>query len=233
MDQTSPHLKVNQELLEIIPRVDSLCEVGCSYGALAEAYKKYNNKCNYIGIEIDKKFAIEAAKRCDKVYWGNFEEILENSFHLDGINPQCWIFGDVLEHLYDPWLVLRQLHDTMPESGFICACIPNMQHWSIQCKILTGNLFYETKGLLDRTHIRWFTKKSIEEMFCRAGFELDIIKPKNISLSIPDYLERSIKFSAIPLGIDAEELIDLARPLQYVVRAKKISKNYWFPRDIP
>jgi len=86
----------------------------------------------------------------------------------------CVLFGDVLEHLMDPWQMLRRLRARMQPDARIAACIPNMQHWSIQARLSVGDLTYEDHGLLDRTHIRWFTRQTIAQLFASTGFVIEV-----------------------------------------------------------
>lgn len=82
----------------------------------------------------------------------------------------CWIFGDVLEHLKDPWRLLSDIRRILPIDGCVVACIPNAQHWSVQARLSFGDFRYEDSGIFDRTHIRWFTRSTMIEMFQRTGF---------------------------------------------------------------
>ncbi len=102
---------------------------------------------------------------------GDIEHMSDEMF--DSLLPSiCWIFGDVLEHLYDPWSVLRRIRESMPPQASVVACIPNAQHWSVQARLNCGAFRYEDKGLMDRTHIRWFTKTTIDELFHSCGFAI-------------------------------------------------------------
>ena len=69
----------------------------------------------------------------------------------------CLVFGDVLEHLVDPWAVLARLARLVCDGGQILACIPNVQHYSVIVSLLRGKWDYQDEGLLDRTHLRFFT----------------------------------------------------------------------------
>jgi hypothetical protein len=86
----------------------------------------------------------------------------------------CWVFGDTLEHLRDPWKVLRRINKNMKShgGGTLIACVPNAQHWSIQMRLNNCAFRYEDAGLLDRTHLRWFTRTTLIELFQSTGFQV-------------------------------------------------------------
>ena len=154
MQQTPLHHAPNLDLLNVIPKATRVVEAGASSGALAQAYKQHHPECHYIGIEIDSEFAVIASKHCDQVLLGDLDA-LSTLPPPQSLKAECWVFGDCLEHLNDPWRVLRWVHQLQPEGGIICACIPNAQHWSVQTRLNSGDFFYQSSGLLDRTHLRW------------------------------------------------------------------------------
>ena len=108
-----------------------------------------------------------------------------------------------------------------PDS-FVIACIPNAQHWSMQARLNLGQFRYEERGLFDRTHIRWFTRTTIDEMFASCGFQ--IIDGRCRILDEP-YREAAlvgIRAFAEMIGADADRAATDATPLQYVVRAAPV-----------
>jgi 2-polyprenyl-3-methyl-5-hydroxy-6-metoxy-1,4-benzoquinol methylase len=219
MKQTPVHDNFNAELLALVPKdVAHVVEVGCSSGALAREYKKTNPRCEYIGIEIDADYAQLARAHCTKVLVGNIEHMPESEFKSLS-RRDCWIFGDVLEHLYDPWAVLRRIRASLEPPASIVACIPNAQHWSVQWRLNAGEFRYEEMGLLDRTHIRWFTRKTIGELFESTGF--DIVEGGGRVLNEPnrDAGLEGIRALAEAIGTDVETAVSDAIPFQWVVRA--------------
>ena len=208
------------ELLALVP-VDArrIVEVGCRSGALAMEYKKINPTCHYTGVEIVPKFAEMARRHCDSVVMKDIETI-DDEFFLDRFSCDCWIFGDSLEHLRDPWALLARIHQSIPENGSVVACIPNAQHWSIQARLSRGDFQYEDSGLLDRTHLRWFTRKTMVEMFSNAGFRIAagtelVISPEPQRDSVLPL----IRALAAGSGADPDLAVKDAIPSQYVIRA--------------
>ena len=155
MQQTPVHEQHNPDLLKMIPaNAKQLIEVGCSSGALAREYKKINPDCHYTGIEISSAYATLAARHCDAVLLLDIESINE-SFIDSNLVADIWVFGDTLEHLKDPWLLLQKIRQAISSKGCVVACIPNVQHWSVQARLSCGQFRYEESGLMDKTHLRW------------------------------------------------------------------------------
>jgi len=221
MEQTPAHDCFNPDLLALMPACQRIIEVGCSTGALAKAYKQRIPGTSYIGIEIDPDYASLAKRYCDEVIIGDIENKLIDQHHslLEGAG--CWVFGDCLEHLKDPWEILREIKPMISPDGCVCACIPNMQHWSIQLDLNAGNIRYQDSGLLDRTHLRWFTKITIEELFASTGYRIEHMQPRIFDHPKTDQACWIIGLIADQLGNDPDAAIQQALPLQYVVRAIK------------
>lgn len=214
----------NHELLHFIPKKSSnLVEVGCSFGTLAAAYKKINPNCFYQGIEIDSIPASIARNYCNSVIELDIESVGAEFFNKFS-KTQCWIFGDVLEHLKNPWRLLSHIRSVIPADGSIIACIPNAQHWSIQAKLAIGDFRYDPNGgLLDKTHLRWFTRQTIFELFSEAGFQIVEGCPRIFNEPMRDKVVPVIREMAKSLGINPEIAVNDALPMQYIVRAIPIN----------
>jgi len=96
------------------------------------------------------------------------------SMPLDSWNAQfdTLIVADVLEHLRDPWAAMFRLRGCLKDGGTVVASIPNIAHYKIIKKLLFTEWRYEPGGILDHTHLRFFTRASIEDLFRNAGFEI-------------------------------------------------------------
>jgi SAM-dependent methyltransferase len=219
MEQTAAHEQHNPDLLRLIPPdARTVVEVGCSSGAMAREYKKINPTCRYVGIEVMPQFAQLAQRHCDTVLEMDIEGVNEETIRAS-LAGDCWIFGDSLEHLRDPWLLLARIRRTMTADACIVACIPNAQHWSVQARLNSGAFRYEESGLLDRTHLRWFTRITMIEMFLQAGFRIDAAFPRIFSHPATDKAIASIRQMARDLGTDPDMAATDALPLQYILRA--------------
>lgn len=220
MKQTPIHEHHNPDLLKVLPSVGRVVEVGCSSGALARAYKLLNPASRYIGIEIDTDYAYAAKMHCDEVIVGDIQSLLEATDCNQNLYGDCWVFGDTLEHIRDPWFVLRELRSRMDRKGYVCACIPNMQHWSIQLRLNLGMIQYEESGLLDRTHLRWFTRSTIIDLFHGSGYTVDLVQPRIFPHPNTNRAVSIIGWVADQQGGDKETAIKDAMPLQFVIRAR-------------
>jgi SAM-dependent methyltransferase len=219
MDQTPAHEQHNPHLLSLMPpAARTIVEVGCSSGALAREYKKINPTCRYIGVELSPQCAALAKRYCDVVHELDMEAAAED-FMRGSLAGDCCVFGDSLEHLRDPWALLATIRRFIPTDGCIVACIPNVQHWSVQARLNCGEFRYEDSGLLDRTHLRWFTRRTMLDLFQQTGFRVVAGIPRIFSHPSRDQVLSGIKLMAQAIGADPELAAQEALPTQYVLRA--------------
>ena len=218
MEQTPAHDNYNPDILKIM-RADftRVVEVGVSTGALAKAYRSINPHCHYTGIEIDPEYAKKASNYCSNMVLGNIEQLTDEVF-TTLFPSDCWIFGDVLEHLYDPWQVLQKIRSRIHPTTEIIACLPNAQHWSMQATLCSGLLRYQESGLLDKTHIRWFTRTTIIELFDNAGYKIIEGIPRIFNKPSQTIID-SIRAMALAIGTDPQLAEEDALPLQWVIKA--------------
>jgi len=209
--------RVNHDLLQLIPPDASLVvEVGCGSGALGLQYLKLNPLCLYVGMEINPQAASVAAGRISRVIAGNAEEI-----PLDEVDIDCLVYGDVLEHMVDPWTTLRRQVAELREGGQVIACIPNIQHWSVIIGLLQGQWRYQSEGLLDSTHLRFFTLEGIRGLFAQAGLTVYDIKPRNFRQQGVADFQTMLGPVAEKLGVDIQTFSRQTAAFQYIVRAVK------------
>ena len=222
MKQTPPGDNYNAEIFGLIPGdTRRIVEAGCSNGNLARASKAARPACEYIGIEIEPEYAELARSVCDRVVVGDVEHLDDATF-ASLFPSDCWIFSDVLEHLYDPWTMLKRLRSHIAPDGTVLACIPNAQHWSVQWRINSGEFRYEDSGLLDRTHIRWFTKTTIVELFRTAGFTIVEGMARVLTPADPQWRDRAlvgVRAMAEATRTDADVAMENANAFQWIVRA--------------
>ncbi len=222
MSNTSYYEQINTDLLGRIPLTAKVVlEVGCGAGALGEAYKKRNPKALYIGIENEKEPSEIAKKRLDQVIHGNAE--IENIMPQKIPKIDCIVYGDVLEHLINPCELVKRQATYLRNGGVLLACIPNAQHWTLIRNLLHGNWLLEDHGLFDRTHLRWFTYKSILNLIKNAELDLCEITPRVFKEDLRKckiFLEE-IQDSLPKMGIEKEYFLSKIAPFQYIVRATK------------
>jgi ubiquinone/menaquinone biosynthesis C-methylase UbiE len=222
MKQTPATDLFNQTIFDILPNnTKKILEIGTGSGAMAKAYKSINKNVNYVGVEIDPGYQSLSERYCDTVYLENFESpteaLLNESDDADFI-----IFSDVLEHMHNPWEVLRNLSKRIPDRCRILASIPNIQHWSIQIRLLNGDFEYADSGLLDRTHVRFFTRKTMIQLFSNNGFSINQITPRIFDFPNQDKHLSMIRKNAELLSMNVEEAVIDAASFQLVIDAQRI-----------
>jgi glycosyltransferase involved in cell wall biosynthesis len=133
----------------------------------------------------------------------------------------CIIYGDILEHLRDPWTVLKRQAEALTPDGTILICIPNLEHWSFAEKLLRGTWDYTPSGLLDDTHLRWFSLRSMREGLLQRGFVPCDVHARVFDREKASQFGQAIAPALAALSIDADEYARRATPLQYVWRVRK------------
>ncbi len=150
-----------------------ILDVGCSAGALG-AHLRQRQGCEVWGVEADPFAAREAAQALDHLIAAPIEAALEQ---LPKQYFDVLIVADVLEHLPDPWLILNQLTEALAPSATVVLSLPNVQHHSILTGLQHGSFTYLTEGVLDATHLRFFTRTSMIELAERAGLRVEKMVP--------------------------------------------------------
>ncbi len=212
--------RVNRDLLDRIPLTSkTVLEVGCGSGALGAAFKQRQPKVRYLGIEAMAQPAAEARQVLDHVVQGDVED---PSLNVPTCAPlDCLIYGDVLEHLRDPWTCLKRQSQLLSDDGVLLACIPNVQHWSVLLELLNGHWPLRDEGLFDRTHLRWFTRNGIEAMIQEAGLHLHDWHPRIFQADKAKEFTNRLRPALDSFGIKPADFLQDSSPLQYVIRAGK------------
>lgn len=219
MKQTPVHEIHNPDLLRMIPsHMMNVIEIGCSSGALAREFKRINPACRYFGIDIEPEYVELAKTYCDDTAVGNIETVGE-SFYKQHADKDCWVFADCLEHLRDPWKVLGEIRRVIPSHGVVVASIPNAQHWSVFAKLSMGDFRYADNGIFDRTHLRWFTRVTINEMFNQSGLSIVQGEPRIFEEPQRAQFLPHIGEMARLCGSDPNVAMNDALAFQYVLRA--------------
>src|SRR5882724_3574126 len=157
------------EVLNAIPREAArILDVGCGAGWLGEQLKRRQGATVW-GIEVVPKASERAAQQLDRVWNTPVETALPE---IPEENFDCIVTADVLEHLVDPWTVLAHLRRRLVPGGTLVASIPNVGHWDVIRDLLEGTWQYASEGLLDQTHLRFFTRRSVRELFWTAGLAI-------------------------------------------------------------
>ena len=162
-----------QEIAPLVPNnTDRVLEIGCGTGATMKWLRNVRPVRYAVGIELFPEAAELAATAFDAVLTGSIEsmDLPEGKFDLV-------IALDVLEHLVDPWRTLGRLHAILNENGALVVSLPNIGHYSVSVPLLLrGRFDYGDEGLLDRTHLRFFTTKTAIDLLTRSGLTVDKVK---------------------------------------------------------
>ena len=200
-----------KEMLKYIPYGSStILDVGCATGNFGESLKKLFG-AEVWGIEAHIDSAMKASMKLNKVITGDIQtsinELPQNYF-------DCIVFNDVLEHLTDPYNVLKEINGKLKKDGSIVASIPNVRY-VINLKELLWNKDWQYKdnGILDYDHYRFFTKKSIVRMFQDAGYNLVLIEGINA-------IDRKILFTIF--NIFTFGILSDSKYLQFACAGKKL-----------
>jgi len=209
------YIGIRNDIFALIPDdVSRVLDIGCSTGALGEQIKQRNNNAEVVGIEFDEQMAEVAKNKLDKVIVGDIESInLADFLSLNYFD--CIIFADILEHLKNPWEILKSSVNFLNDGGIVVASIPNVRHYSTIINLLfKGYWPYRERGIHDRTHLRFFALRNIKELFQYANLSIERIERNYRIIEKPHRLNRFSKcFAFYPCN-------DLFT-FQYLVVAKK------------
>ena len=213
----------NTELLTRIPlSARVVLDVGCATGALGAAYRRFNPRARLLGIDSNPEAASFAAQRLDEVAMVDVEE-QPLPFDLPG-GIDCLVYGDVIEHLRDPWSVLAEQAEALNPEGMVLICVPNVEHWSFVARLMRGDWAYERAGLLDETHLRWFSLESMRETLVEAGLALCDVQPRVFDQDQARAFVNTLAPALRAMNIEPEAYFNRAAPLQYVWRARKAAR---------
>jgi 2-polyprenyl-3-methyl-5-hydroxy-6-metoxy-1,4-benzoquinol methylase len=152
---------------KVLPGMTAVLDVGCSRGSTAPALRS-RGVARIVGIEPDAEDAAEAARHYDRVLTSRLEQVAED---LRG-QFDAALFGDVLEHLEDPSDALVRVRPWLKPGGRVIASVPNVGHWSVLDDLLRGRFDYVPYSLLSGTHIRFFTRRTVEDLFEASGYRV-------------------------------------------------------------
>jgi 2-polyprenyl-3-methyl-5-hydroxy-6-metoxy-1,4-benzoquinol methylase len=160
-------------MFQYIPQnSQKVLEVGCSNGLFLDYVKQHTN-CEVWGIEMNVTAAEKAAKVAHKVLSGDFNVVYTE---LPAHYFDCIVFNDVIEHFIDPWQALINAKSLLTEKGVIVSSIPNFRYIGNMTEIIKSADFRyrEEGGILDKTHVRFFTAKSMKRLFEECGYQVII-----------------------------------------------------------
>lgn len=189
--------QTRHDLLDrISPDARNVLEFGCGEAPLGEALKR-RQKCRVVGVELDPHAAAIARKRIDDVYQGDVREIV--SFIREKFD--FIVGGDIVEHLDEPWSFLSDLRHITAPGGRLLLSLPNVANASIIADLLAGRFDYVYMGLTCVGHLRFFTRRTVEEMLTMAGWEIVSIEPQVLAMTVEQArLLEGLRAAGIPFA---------------------------------
>lgn len=232
----SPLLTRYEEKYEDRPRMElmglldvpfrDVLEIGCGAGATGRVIKQQHPGVVYRGIEIDRAAAVEARKVLDHVVAGDVETMVMEDTGIPRQGIDLVIIADVLEHLYDPWKLLRTLHEYLRPGGMVVASIPNTQNIRLLQNLVNGFWTYSNQGLLDATHIRFFTLMEIGRMFTGSGYVIDqLVSSCDADMPKHGPWPMDLSFGKLSLHGLSQDDVQQLFTFQYLVRARRQPAN--------
>jgi len=180
--------EVTQMVTDRIPRGARVLDVGCGTGSFLDLLTAHRG-ADVVGVEPNAERALDARSRGHSVFTGFYDA--SSAAELGRFD--VILFADVLEHMPHPGPALRLASQWLEPGGCVIASIPNVAHWTIRLSLMRGKFTYTPFGLMDATHLRWFTEKSTRQLFTAAGF-------KNIVLDWTSGAELGC-YQNFPLGV--------------------------------
>ncbi len=213
LDANSSHAKV----LALIPADAVVLDVGCGGGDLASYLHARGN--TVWGIDGNPDALASAAAYCAETRVADLDRetlpAIVGDQRFDVV-----IFADSLEHLREPWHTLQSARDVLAPGGTVVASIPNFAHAAVRLAVLGGILPYRSIGILDDTHLRWFTRPGVEALFGECGFRIEVTERTLIPMGSASNLVPDVR--ALHSGDALTEAVyddPEAETLQFVVRA--------------
>ena len=192
-------------------------EAGCASGYFGRAVRDFGHEV--WGVETDAEAAGLAATALDNVFVGTIEAFLDAEERPPAFDFVT--FGDVLEHLADPVTILRQTHSLLGPDGCVIASIPNVAHLAVRSMLLEGRFEYSKLGIMDDTHLRFFTRDSILELFAKAGFAVERIATTVLPVSATGIPTSTATTAAAAAACVDDE----TEVFQFVVRARPVKTD--------
>ncbi len=194
----------HRNLVELACQGKKILELGCAAGYITRHLKERG--CNVTAIEVDGEAAECAQPWCDKLIVHDLNQpgwVQEAGGGFDTV-----LCGDVLEHLVQPETVLRQIKDLLVPGGRVIICLPNIAHIRVRLRLLFGKFEYAPAGIMDVTHLRFYTYKTARELIEGCGFRIVSYHPQVgggpltrwLRLAFHTLFAGGMMFVAVPAG---------------------------------
>jgi 2-polyprenyl-3-methyl-5-hydroxy-6-metoxy-1,4-benzoquinol methylase len=203
-------------IVNLVGRDKRVLDVGCSTGYVARGLA--SRGCTVSGVELEEEWAAEARPVLEQLVVGDLDVLdLVEAFGEESFDAV--VFGDVLEHVKDPARVLLQARRLLSPRGSVVISMPNVAHGDLRLSLLAGHWDYRSVGLLDETHLRFFTRVGVERLMSDTGFAIVDMRRVRVPLFGTELAMSERDFSAeVVRQLRRDPDIDV---YQYVFRALK------------
>lgn len=212
-----------QEIVELIPHhAECVLDIGCGYGFVGREIKRRFPQIKVFGVEVEAAAAQVAKAVLDGVVAVDIEadDPAFPNEHFD-----CIILADVLEHLRDPWKVLLKVHRLLKKDGVLIISIPNIRNLGIIQSLLAGYWRYVPAGILDNTHLRFFTFREFQRNLYLLGFRpIQVMGLPDLTLDplvLPEGAQHRILADGFEWGSLDRDTVQQLKTVQFVFLAKK------------
>ena len=207
LPQLENRSNVHRIEMDMVAHGSLVLDVGCHTGIMGEALKE-RKEAKVIGLDTDVNALHIARGRLDAALMLDVEGdtwaehlIAEGYSRFDAI-----IFGDVLEHTRRPERILSQAKKLLSEGGIAIVSVPNVAHWRVRLGLFFGKFEYTDHGILDRTHLRFFTQRTSRRLIEESGFR--VMKQDVAGYALPHWLIRLLP------GLFAVQIVMSATPME-------------------
>ena len=209
---------LNEKLFHALPlQARRVLELGCANGRLGAKYKENNLATRWTGVEISAEAACAAAQHLDEVHVLDVESKDFSSLH----GPyDLVVMGDLLEHMKHPERLLERLFDMTTADARMVICLPNMGHMSVLHRLLAADISYDDAGLLDSTHLRFYSASSAFKLLLDAGWLPDLRDTHDIPVQ-ENTTNRLVLMAAESLGVPIETAIRNFSTYQMIIQCAK------------
>lgn len=205
-------VEFREEIIPLLPEsCEKLLDIGCGSGETSATLKKLGKAKWICGVEYNAKAAAVARTRLDYVVEGDVEKL---ALEFPPETFDAILTLDILEHLVDPWTILEKLSRLLKPGGVIIASIPNVRHISVVIPLLLlDDWRYQEEGLLDSTHIRFFTQKTAIKLMTSTGLKVEMIDHTGAKPGSFSGLINSLTFGLFKKFLSFQYLIKVRKPL--------------------
>lgn len=203
-------------LMRLIPPNSRVLELGCASGYLS-GYMENQLNCRVTGLEVDAPSAAIAATRCSEVHVVDLDALEALEVVHAGAPYDVLLAAAVLEHLRNPERLLQRARELLTPQARLIVSLPNIAHWGIRLRLLFGEFNYTDYGIMDRTHVHFYTVKTGRTLIETSGYAVDRFLVagsglQNLMNTGARFTKRDLPAPVLP-GLLGYELIYAATPL--------------------